>query len=132
LLNVLRPFEGEAATGSAVATIVGHASMATRRRDGYRCAPPILWAIASCAGDRLIWDQTMEAAVTAIPQQRLRLISEFQKFRLPTDPNQSTDSHRPVPERGVAQRHQRGAGCGGRGQCAWRNVLQRTAKSCGS
>ena len=35
------------------------------------------------------------------------LISEFQKFRLPTDPNQFTDSHRPVPQRGVAQRHQR-------------------------
>jgi hypothetical protein len=24
-------------------------------------------------------------------------ISDFQKFRLPTDPNQFTDSHRPVP-----------------------------------
>src|SRR5437016_9537355 len=36
-----------------------------------------------------------------------RLISEIQKFRLPTDPNQFTDSHRPVPQRGVAQRHQR-------------------------
>ena len=32
----------------------------------------------------------------------LRLISEFQKFRLPSDPNQFTDSHRPVPQRGVA------------------------------
>ena len=28
-------------------------------------------------------------------------ISEFQKFRLPTDPNQFTDSPRPVPQRGV-------------------------------
>src|SRR5947207_4575127 len=55
-----------------------------------------------------IWDQAMEAAVTALPQQRLRLIiSEFQKFCLPTEPNQFSDSHRPVPQRGVAQRHQR-------------------------
>jgi hypothetical protein len=29
-------------------------------------------------------------------------ISDFQKFRLPTDPNQFTDSRRPVPLRGVA------------------------------
>src|SRR5436190_11169006 len=30
----------------------------------------------------------------------LRPISEFPKFRLPTDPNQFTDSHRPVPKEG--------------------------------
>src|SRR5260370_3104157 len=31
-------------TRQCVATTVGYASMATRRRDGYRCAPPILRA----------------------------------------------------------------------------------------
>ena len=34
------------------------------------------------------------------------------------DPNQFTESHRPLPQRGVAQRHGRGAGCGGRGRHA--------------
>ena len=29
-----------------------------------------------------------------------RLISDFQKFRLPTEPNQFTDSRRPVPKEG--------------------------------
>jgi hypothetical protein len=43
------------------------------------------------------------------------LFLKFRKFRLPADPNQFTDSPCPVPQRGVAQRHQRGAGCGGRG-----------------
>src|SRR6476660_9259546 len=41
-------------------------------------------------------------------------ISEFQKFRLTPDPNHFYIPHCPVPQRGVAQRHQRGAGCGGR------------------
>jgi hypothetical protein len=38
---------------------------------------------------------------------------------------------RPVPQRGVAQRHQRGTGCGGRGSVRRRSALKRTAKSCG-
>jgi hypothetical protein len=45
LLNALQPFEEEAAPGSEVATIIGHApkaGMVTRRRDGYHCAPPEL------------------------------------------------------------------------------------------
>src|SRR5260370_6354942 len=52
-----------------------------------------------------------------VDEKASRPISVIPKFYLPTDPNQFTDSHRPVPQRGVAQRHQRGAGCGGRGQC---------------
>ncbi len=59
--------------------------------------------------------------------------SPFAKiFLFSPDPNQFTDSHRPVPQRGVAQRHQRGAGCGGRGSAfdEWR--CSRTAKSCRS
>ena len=41
------------------------------------------------------------------------------------------NSH-PVPQkRGVAQRHQRGAGCGGRGGALGRRALRRTAKTCG-
>src|SRR5713101_3854135 len=53
-------------------------------------------------------------------------------FLFSPDPNQFTDSCRPVPQRGVAQRHQRGAGCGGRGGAfdEWR--FSRTAKSCRS
>jgi hypothetical protein len=38
-------------------------------------------------------------------------------FCFASDPNQFTDSHRPVPEEGRWPRHQRGAGCGGRGWC---------------
>ena len=38
---------------------------------------------------------------------------------------------RPVPRRGVAQRHERGAGCGGRGSCSRRTRVRRTEKSCG-
>src|SRR5436189_4967389 len=38
-----------------------------------------------------------------------RRISEIQKFRLPTEANQFTDSHRPVPKEGRCARHQRGA-----------------------
>jgi hypothetical protein len=37
-------------------------------------------------------------------------------FFFQPDPNHFTDSRHPVPQRGVAQRHQRGAGCGGRGR----------------
>jgi len=65
-------------------------------------------------------------------EKAARQISEFRKFRLPTDPNHSTDSPRPVPQRGVGQRHQRGAGCGGRGSARDERGLMRTAKSCGS
>jgi hypothetical protein len=35
-------------------------------------------------------------------------ISEIQKFRLPTDPNQFTDSRRPAPQRGVRTSRTRG------------------------
>src|SRR6476620_2449390 len=51
-----------------------------------------------------------------------QIISEFQKFRLTPDPNHFYIPHCPVPQRGVAQRHQRGAGCGGRGSAfdEWR------------
>jgi hypothetical protein len=52
-------------------------------------------------------------------------------FSFTPDPNQFTESHRPVPQRGVAQRHQRGAGCGGRGSARRRTALTRTEKSCG-
>jgi hypothetical protein len=38
-------------------------------------------------------------------------------FLFPPEANQFTESRRPDPQRGVAQRHQRGTGCGGRG-CA--------------
>src|SRR6476469_1985301 len=44
-----------------------------------------------------------------------QIISEFRKFRLPTDPNHFYIPHCPGPQRGVGQRHQRGMGCGGRG-----------------
>jgi len=61
-----------------------------------------------------------------------QIISEIRKFRLPADPNHFYIHHCPVPQRGVGQRHQRGAGCGGRGSAfdEWR--CSRTAKSCGS
>src|SRR5258708_12590300 len=36
-------------------------------------------------------------------------------FCFASDPNQFTDLRRPVPEEGRCARHQRGAGCGGRG-----------------
>src|SRR6476620_9474471 len=61
-----------------------------------------------------------------------QIISEFQKFRLPADPNHFYIPHCPVPQRGVGQRHQRGAGCGGRGRCQRRRRCSRTVKSCGS
>src|SRR5260221_14355591 len=51
-------------------------------------------------------------------------------FRL--DPNQFTDSRRPVPTEGRCARHQRGAGCGGRGRAKDEGAVLRTAKSCGS
>ena len=54
-----------------------------------------------------------------------QITSDFQKscqapfvkiFCFAPDPNQFTDSHRLVPIRGaIARRHERGAGCGGRG-----------------
>ena len=37
-----------------------------------------------------------------------RRISEIQKFRLPTEANQFTDSRRPVPQRGVRTSRTRG------------------------
>jgi hypothetical protein len=52
-------------------------------------------------------------------------------FSFAPDPNQFTESHRPVPQRGVAQRHQRGAGCSGRGGAQDEGANSRTAKSCG-
>ena len=61
-----------------------------------------------------------------------QIISEIRKFRLPVDPNHFYIPHCPVPQRGVGQRHQRGAGCGGRGRCQRRRRCSRTAKSCGS
>src|SRR5258708_19333448 len=51
-------------------------------------------------------------------------------FRL--DPNQFTDSRRPVPTEGRCARHQRGAGCGGRERAKDDGAVLRTAKSCGS
>ena len=60
-------------------------------------------------------------------------ISDFQKFCLTAGANQFTDSHRPVPTEGrLAIRHERGAGCGGRGSARDERGLLRTAKSCGS
>ena len=47
----------------------------------------------------------------------LQQISDFQNLRL-TPTKSVTIRDRPVPQRGVAQRHQRGAGCGGRGRRA--------------
>jgi hypothetical protein len=61
-----------------------------------------------------------------------QIISEIQKLRLTPDPNHFYIHHCPVPQRGVGQRHQRGAGCGGRGRCQRRRRCSRTAKSCGS
>ena len=47
-------------------------------------------------------------------------------------PNQRHILRHPVPHRGAARdRHERGAGCGGRGCVARRAALTRTAKSCG-
>jgi hypothetical protein len=52
-------------------------------------------------------------------------------FHFALTPNQQYIAHRPVPQRGVAQRHQRGSGCGGR-RCAKDDSADlRTAKSCG-
>ena len=52
-------------------------------------------------------------------------------FRFRRRANQIYNSRRPVPQRGVAQRHERGAGCGGRGCAFGRRALRRTEKSCG-
>jgi hypothetical protein len=52
-------------------------------------------------------------------------------FRFRRRANQIYNSPRPVPQRGVAQRHERGAGCGGRGCAFGRRALRRTEKSCG-
>jgi hypothetical protein len=52
-------------------------------------------------------------------------------FRFRRRANQIYNSPRPVPQRGVAQRHERGAGCGGRGCAFGRRALKRTEKSCG-
>jgi hypothetical protein len=52
-------------------------------------------------------------------------------FRFRRRANQIYNSPRPVPWRGVAQRHERGAGCGGRGCAFGRMALRRTEKSCG-
>jgi hypothetical protein len=52
-------------------------------------------------------------------------------FRFRRRANHIYNSRRPVPQRGVAQRHERGAGCGGRGCAFGRRALRRTEKSCG-
>src|SRR5258708_27107579 len=53
-------------------------------------------------------------------------------FHFAPRPNQFTDSRRPVPKEGRCARHQRGAGCGGRGRAKDDGAVLRTAKSCGS
>jgi len=52
-------------------------------------------------------------------------------FRLRRRANQSYTFARPARERGVGHRHERWAGCGGRGGVARRAARKRTAKSCG-
>jgi hypothetical protein len=99
--------------------------MVTRRRDGYRCAPPILRAGVGIAG-------SPKSGRALSLQQGPRTTSEIQKFRLPTDPNQFTDSRRPVPQRGVRTSRTRG---GMRWTLAARETnaaCWRTAKSCRS
>src|SRR5258708_35324592 len=67
-----------------------------------------------------------------------QIISEIQKFRLPTDPNHFYIPHRPDPQRGVSRSSRTlGRGCGGRcsvrhAKAGRRMMLMRTAKSCGS
>src|SRR5258705_10752459 len=67
-----------------------------------------------------------------------RLISDFQKFCLPTDPNQFTDSPCPDPQRGVSRTSRTRVGdavdaaASGARKRAGRMMLMRTAKSCGS
>jgi len=56
LLNVPRPFDEEAAPGWSCddSPSCGHASTVPRRRDGYRCAPPILvWGLGC---QEALWD----------------------------------------------------------------------------
>src|SRR5258706_8860547 len=50
--------------------------------------------------------------------------SEIPKFRLPMDPNHFYTHHRPA-HRGACARHERGAGCGGRGSVR-RAIASRT------
>src|ERR1019366_10358796 len=59
------------------------------------------------------------------------LVLSAKIFRFALTPNQIYIHHRPVPQRGVAQRQRRGAGCGGRGRCCRRAAQTRTEKSCG-
>src|SRR5258705_6117137 len=70
-----------------------------------------------------------------------QITSDFQKscqapfakiFLFSPEANQFTDSPRLVPTEGRCARHQRGAGCGGRGSARDERGLLRTAKSCGS
>src|SRR6478672_4623655 len=68
-----------------------------------------------------------------------KIISEFQKFRLPADPNHFYIPHCPDPQRGrFANRHGRWVGdavdaaASGERKRAGRMMLQRTAKSCRS
>ncbi len=74
----------------------------------------------------------MEAAVTAILQQRLRLISEFPKFRLPTEPNQHYSDL--VPSHRGALRNVINAGRDAMDAAARETsaACWRTAKSCRS
>src|SRR5712671_1042283 len=93
--------------------------------DGFRCALPILrprWVIRAAippAGHPAIYD--------------FPLISDFQKFRLPTDPNHFHIHHCPVPSEG---RWPTSSTWGGmrwtRAARETSAVCWRTAKSCGS
>jgi hypothetical protein len=64
---------------------------------------------------------------------RFALSSPLQKNIWLCSSGKSSLQARPVlsQERGVAQRHQRGAGCGGRGLHHRRTMQTRTAKTCG-
>jgi len=102
---------------------------------GFAKAQPIL-----LLADLPLW-QIKSGHWAAANQPDGQITSDFQKscqapkskiFHFASYPNQFTDSHRPVPQRGVAHVTKRGAGCGGRGQHGKTNVLQRTAKSCRS
>src|SRR5207247_6086194 len=78
-------------------------------------------------------DPLAQPTLRTIYANRTPPISDFPNFSLTADPNQFTDSHRPVPQRGGSRSSRT------RGGMRWtqavrdgRNVLQRTAKSCGS
>src|SRR5204863_1171444 len=75
-----------------------------------------------CAAKRTSADRSGLRFTSKVPDGQIT--SDFQKscqapfakiFLFSPDPNQFTDSHCPVPTEGRCARHQRGAGCGGRG-----------------